>query len=756
MSGKQVAIYARVSSEQQAEAGTIGSQLSALKERVTQESFALPQEMQFVDEGYSGATLVRPALERLRDLVAAGGVDRIYVHSPDRLARKYAYQILLVDEFHRVGVEVVFLNRELGRSPEDDLLLQVQGMVAEYERAKILERSRRGKRHAAHRGVVNVLSNAPYGYRYIGKHESGGSEARIEIVLEEARVVQQIFDWVGRERLSIGEVRRRLGQKGEKTRTGKTWWDRSVVWGILRNPAYKGRAAFGKTRVGPLRPRLRAQRNGSEQPRHAYSTYDVPKEEWIGIPVSAIVTEELFDAVQEQLQENRARARERKRGARYLLQGVLTCRRCGYAYYGKAISPSARKGNPRDYAYYRCVGTDGFRFGGQRICHNKQVRTDLLDQAVWSEVRSLLEDPERLDTEYRRRMTGTGKSARGYDPMQLDTQIGRLQKGIARIIDGYAEGLLTKDEFEPRIKTAKERLTKLQEQAKALAEEASLEAELKLVVGRLEEFATQVKDGLGKKDWLGRREIIRALVKRVEVEEDQVNVVFRVGSRPFVLGPDRGLKQHCWRRDHSPLRRSPLGFGHLPVLHHPGFEPAPDQLQHLPVRDPLLHSFHQQFMVDAVEVLLDVRIPHPVVPGVARFADGFQRTLRTSPRTESVTALLEIRLEDRLDHELHRRLHHSVPHRRYPQRPPLPIRLRNVMAPDRRRPILSGLQVLLDFLQKLLHPVLLDGLDGLPVQPRGTSIGSDPAPRFPQEVFPVDLVVQRVESPVTAALGRDP
>src|SRR5262245_66309608 len=95
--------------------------------------------MQFLDEGYSGATLVRPALERLRDVSAAGSVDRLYVHSPDRLARKYAYQVLLVDEFRRAGVEVVFLNRALGQSPEDDLLLQVQGMIAEYERAKILD-----------------------------------------------------------------------------------------------------------------------------------------------------------------------------------------------------------------------------------------------------------------------------------------------------------------------------------------------------------------------------------------------------------------------------------------------------------------------------------------------------------------------------------------------------------------------------------------------------------------------------------------
>ena len=165
MNSPQGAMYARVSSEQQAEAQTIASQVAALRERGALEGLTVPSAMAFLDEGYSGATLVRPALERLRDVVAARAVDRLYGHSPDRLARTYAYQVLLVDEFRRAGVEVIFLNRALGQSPEEDLLLQVQGMMAEYERAKLIERHRRGKRYAARSGVVHVLSGAPYGYR---------------------------------------------------------------------------------------------------------------------------------------------------------------------------------------------------------------------------------------------------------------------------------------------------------------------------------------------------------------------------------------------------------------------------------------------------------------------------------------------------------------------------------------------------------------------------------------------------------------
>src|SRR5438132_686467 len=543
MNTTQVAMYARVSSDQPAEAQTIASQVAALRECVAAEGFVLPEAMQFLDEGYSGATLIRPALERLRDVIAAGAVDRVYVHSPDRLARKYAYQVLLVEEFRRAGVEVIFLNRALGQSPEDDLLLQVQGMIAEYERAKIMERHRRGKRHAARMGAVNVLSGAPYGYRYVSKYEGGG-QARYDIVPEEARLVRQVFDWVGRDRLTLGEVCRRLTQAGEVTRTGKRVWDRSVVWGMLKNPAYMGTAAFGKTRQEPLRPRLRAQRGRALQPRRAVSTVDVPQEDWFSIPVPGIVEPEVFATVQAQLQENRRHARQSQRGALYLLQGLLQCQHCGYAFYGKRLSPSARKGKPRAYAYYRCLGTDAYRFGGERLCQNTQVRTDLLDLAVWQEVCMLLAHPERLAEEYRRRLQPGTRTKR--TPLStVESQISKLRQGVARLIDSYADGLIDKSEFEPRIIRLRQRLARLAEQRQALADEAALHGELQLIIGRLEDFAAKLHDGLEAADWTSKRDLIRALVKRVEVARDDVNVVFRLDPYPGDADPEKKSLQLC-------------------------------------------------------------------------------------------------------------------------------------------------------------------------------------------------------------------
>src|ERR1700722_1873345 len=252
----RIALYARVSSEQQAEANTIASQVAELRRRIAADGGVLDDDACFLDDGVSGTTLLRPALERLRDQVAHGALDRLYVLAPDRLARKASYQALLIDELSAAGVELVFLNHALGKSPEDDLLLQVQGVIAEYERAKIMERARRGKLHAARQGSVNVLVQAPFGYRYVTIQEGGG-QARYEVIPEEARLVRQLFTWVGAEHVSLSEVCRRLEKQQIPTRTGLRRWSPATVATLLKNPAFIGQATFGKTRVEPWRAPLR-------------------------------------------------------------------------------------------------------------------------------------------------------------------------------------------------------------------------------------------------------------------------------------------------------------------------------------------------------------------------------------------------------------------------------------------------------------------------------------------------------------------
>src|SRR5712672_2913918 len=206
------AIYARVSSDQQKEQNTIASQTAALIDFAREQGYSVPDDWVIEDEGFSGASLLRPGLERLRDLAAEGHIQAVLIHSPDRLSRKYAYQVLLTEEFARHGVETIFLKAPHSDTPEDQLMVQFQGMIAEYERAQILERSRRGKRHRARAGEVSVMSGAPYGYRYVRKTDE--SPAAYAVDEPEARIVQRIYAMYIDDGLSIGEIVRRLNAEG--------------------------------------------------------------------------------------------------------------------------------------------------------------------------------------------------------------------------------------------------------------------------------------------------------------------------------------------------------------------------------------------------------------------------------------------------------------------------------------------------------------------------------------------------------------
>src|SRR4051794_14324018 len=211
MMNKPAAIYARVSSDRQKENHTIASQTAALIEHAEANGYTVPAEGVFQDEGYSGANLVRPGLEALRDLAAEGEIRAALVYSPDRLSRKYAYQVLLAEELSRCGVELVFLKAPAGTSPEDQLLVQFQGMIAESERAQIIERSRRGKRHRAQQGSINVLSGAPYGYRYVKKSDT--TAAYYQIVEPEAAIVRLVYEAYTQQGLSINAIARMLNER---------------------------------------------------------------------------------------------------------------------------------------------------------------------------------------------------------------------------------------------------------------------------------------------------------------------------------------------------------------------------------------------------------------------------------------------------------------------------------------------------------------------------------------------------------------
>jgi len=437
------AIYARVSSARQKEQETIGSQTAALRAHAEQLGLDVPEQWMFCDDGHSGASLVRPALERLRDLVCQVPVDVLLVYSPDRLARKYAYQALLIEEFARAGTAVVFVKGPRSDSPEDALLVQFQGMIAEYERAQILERTRRGKTHRAKAGTVNVLSGAPFGYRYVRK--SDHAEARYEIVPHEAAIVAELFGRYADGGVAIGELTRWLTALGVATRTGKPRWDRSVLWSMLRNPAYAGRACFGKTmRTEATAGLNRTARIAGRTTPRCYTVAERPREEWLEIPVPALVDADTWARAQQRLADNKRYA-ARNSSNPSLLQGICACGSCGYAYY----RTSTRTTNKKIY-YYRCLGSDDYRYEHGRVCANKPVRADYLDTVVWDHISGLLTDPALIRTEINKRL----EQVRTADPataqrQRLDAGLAKAATAITRLIGAFQEELISLDELRP-------------------------------------------------------------------------------------------------------------------------------------------------------------------------------------------------------------------------------------------------------------------------------------------------------------------
>jgi site-specific DNA recombinase len=518
----RVAIYARVSSEQQAQHQTIESQLAALRNRVGADGYVLLPQDRYVDDGVSGSTLVRPALERLRDRVAEGAIDILYVHSPDRLARKYAYQVLLLEEFRGRGTEIIFLQGPKGQSAEDELLVQVQGMIAEYERAKIVERGRRGRLFRARQGLVNALGRAPFGYSYCPKSDT--VPASFQIVLHEAKVVRSIFEALVREQKSIQAIVRTLNTSGVKPRCGGQW-TRSTVGQMLRNSTYMGKAAFGKRQSIDRAPtRLRPMR-GKTLPR-SKGLQRRPPEEWVTIDVPPILAPELYEAALEQLARNRQLSPRRAVPRRYLLQGLTACARCEYAFYGTTVT---KKGRP-SYGYYRCSGADAWRFPGGRVCQVPPVRADLLDEHVWRSVCQLLREPERLKEEWSRRLRDPQASGNAFQAQRDEAArlVDVQERTLKRLVDAYEVGALNLAELQRRTNTIRTRIERAKRDLKSAQDKFDETVHLRAIITRLEDFSTRVGTRLEKVTWLERQRLIRMLVSKVAISDDGATIVYRL------------------------------------------------------------------------------------------------------------------------------------------------------------------------------------------------------------------------------------
>jgi site-specific DNA recombinase len=543
----RVAIYARVSTEIQEAKGTIGSQLAALNDRAQAEGHRVVAT--FRDEGHSGARLDRPGLDALRDQAEAGVFEAVWCLSPDRLARAYAYQVLVLDELSRHGVRVLFADAPaIEDDPQARLLTQVQGVIAEYERAKIAERNRRGKLWRARAGEV-ITWKAPYGYRRIAR--VGDIAAHLEIYEPEAAVVKRIFDDRISGGYSVREIARRLNADGIASPSGQAVWSTSSISGLLHNQVYVGRLYYNQTEATPdPRPG-----GGSRQrPR--------PKEEWIAIPVPAVVSDEVFEAAERVGGRNAYFSPRRTPPGVFLLRGLVRCGHCRTVVACHQRPKNTRKPDGEWNRYYYCRHHDPVRAGGEdRRCPERAIRADALDTFVYEQIRDALLRPEVLLAGEHALNAGTPAP----DDKIVDQQLRRLTRKTEaaaaehrRLVDIYQAGLIQLDELKRRAAEIEQRQQSLHQQQHSLREQhRSLSHNNHLRI-KVTDFATRVAAALDTVDFQLRQQLLRLVIEDVSVTGWNVHVRLRI---PLDQAPNHDNPQPSRR-----TRRKPSSEEHLRSL----------------------------------------------------------------------------------------------------------------------------------------------------------------------------------------------
>jgi site-specific DNA recombinase len=532
----RAAVYARVSTTRQAQAQTIEQQLDRLRTAVAGRGWELGDQHVYRDDGYSGASLSRPGLDRLRDHAALADLDVVLVTAPDRLARNYVHQVLLIEELAGHGCQVEFLDRPMSDDPHDQLLLQIRGAVAEYERTLITERMRRGRHARLRAGTLLPWTRPPFGYRLDPDRPRDAAAVRIEA--GEAVLVAQLFDWYLEPAATLYQLTARLAGLGVATPTGKPRWTVASVRGILRNPAYAGRALTNRTRPAPARRRKSALLPAGPGITHAPR----PEEEWIEVPVPPIVTEETFAQVQAKLGANQQSAARNTRHE-YLLRALVSCGACRLACTGRQSAAG--------YRYYLCRGrSDSLRAAQGRRCTARYIPAVQLDELVWADLCALLTDPAQITHALARAQSGA------WLPQELQARqaaIGHAlrQLGVQqqRLMDAYLAEVITLAELQRKRQDLDRRHATLLAQQRQLDAAATQRMELQAVADGIDAFCQATRAGLAAATFEQRRQLAELLIDRVIVTDDQVDIRYVLPTSPN--GPHRPFCQ--LRKDHLDL-----------------------------------------------------------------------------------------------------------------------------------------------------------------------------------------------------------
>src|SRR5262249_33867036 len=519
----EVALYTRVSTPRQQQQQTIDQQLSRLRDYVaTHSEWHVANEHIYRDDGYSGATLNRPGLDRLRDRAAMAAFDCILITAPDRLARNYVHQMLLVDELTQRGCRVEFVERPMSDDPHDQLLLQIRSAVAEYERTLIAERMRRGRQAKLRSGQLLPWTRAPYGYLLDPDRPRDASRVQLDPV--QAAVVAQMFAWYTDpgQTVSLYAVAKRLSDAQIPTPRGGKRWNVASIRGILRSPTYMGVAYSGRTRPAPARRRKSAlQPVGPGQ-----SQQSTTAEEWIAVPVPAIIRQETFEAAQSRLDRNVQMARRNNTTYEYLLRGLVSCGQCRLACSGRTLSPG--------YHYYFCRGrTDSLRLAQGERCTARYAPAHALDALVWQDLCRVLSEPSLITHELERAQMGEWlPQALQARRQTLRDVLAQLERQQARLLDLYLAEVIEREEFERRRKEVTQSQQGLRQQLRQLDAQAQQHVNVAALAQGIETFCQRMQLTLDNLTFAQRRQLVELLIDCVIVNDAQVELRYVVPTGP--------------------------------------------------------------------------------------------------------------------------------------------------------------------------------------------------------------------------------
>jgi site-specific DNA recombinase len=519
MSVMRIAVYVRVSSQHQAQVGTIEQQIDRLQVHCENHSWPWQQVQVFRDDGYSGASLKRPGLERLRDQIAHNAFERLLVTAPDRLARKYVHQVLLLEELEGSGCQVEFVERPMSSDPHDQLLLQIRGAVAEYERTLIAERMRRGRLQKYQAGSLLPWGRVPYGYQVNPDRPRDPDGVRLDET--EASHIMSMFSYylqAGQSILSLGRYLQDLGIPAPK---GGRFWSPTSLRGILTNPVYTGVVYAGTERSAPKR-----RRHSRLQPvGRRTTTRPVPQEEWIRVgQVPPIITQEQFDLVQHKLGQNQRFAARNNTAHQYLLRSLVSCGLCRGACFARS---------QKENQYYCCRRKQPDQIQQGRRCDSRFIPAKALDEMVWQDLSRVLQTPELITAALRRAQNGE------WLPQELQSRRNNLckaqnnlQNQLERLTEAYLASVLSLEEYKRRRADLQTHQTAIETQARQLETTMVQQVELTGLAQTITEFCQRVAQGLETASFKQKRQLVELLIDCVVVTGEEVEIRYVIPTSP--------------------------------------------------------------------------------------------------------------------------------------------------------------------------------------------------------------------------------